>query len=155
MNEPTFTNLLKPEFTISGILFRIKEADAERQFDILEKIRNALSDPAGIHKSVGDAKDETRAGAAILKAALSIDPAKMKSIRIDLFELVDVRLEGTGQSVPLPEVWEIVKKKIKGIDIYEIIVRAIAVNFTESLRGLASRFGLNLAKDQTQTLPQD
>jgi hypothetical protein len=145
-----FSKLLEPQFQIAGATFSIRKANAEVGFEILEKIRAAIADPTAISRATREDNTEREAGAELMKAVMSISPEKVKGIRQDLFALVDVKLPNTDRFVPLNEVKALIMDLIEPLDNYEIIVRAVAVNFTKSFRGLLSRLGLDRATDRTQ-----
>ena len=137
MNLEDFKN---PEFKIGALNFRIVKVNAEDGFPLLEMIRCAVTDPASM--KFADGADQSQAGASLMRAVLAIDPAKLAKIRDELFKHIEVCVDGGAMYQRLPKVRSVVMDNIEAPDVYEIIVRAIVVNFTKSFVGLLTRLGL-------------
>lgn len=144
-----FKELLSPDFEIGSLSFHIVKANAEEGFPLLEMVRSAVTDPTSMRLAAG--ADQGDAYAALMRAVLSVDPVKVAKLRDELFKYVDVKVQGSSFQ-RLPKVRAVVMNEIEAPDIYEIIVRAIAVNFSKSFLGLLNRLGLGAQEQGVGTL---
>ena len=130
--------LTATEFEIGRTRFFIATLPAIGAFDLLELIRHEVGKSADLAVPEGSEDEKV---AALLKLALSLDPAFVKRVRTTLFEKVSF----SNDRVPTPQ-------KVAGAEdmafdgsdavaVYEVLLRCLAVNFTASLRAVVSKFG--------------
>ena len=139
MND-TLKGLTNPEFVIAGATFRVSKLKGVAGFDMLELIRTAMA--GGSNTLSGAGMSEEEAGSKIMGLLFSIDPSKVREIREIVFQNLDVKLPAADRFLELGKVEAAVIDLIEPVDIYEIIARFIAVNFTKSIVGMMNRLGL-------------
>lgn len=139
--ETGFDKLSEPEFEIRNIKFRINKLKGIAGFELLEKVRTALG-----QRDLSDSfsGDEMSTGASIIGALCSIPSKNVMDILNDCKSCIDVKLPSSQGYMPFREVEGLVAEAIEPIDYYELIARALSVNFTKSFLDLLSRFGLSV-----------
>ena len=150
MNISLLKNLTDPKFSLGNIKFQIIKLSPMAGFNLSEKIRFALTLAADSAEAIEDLpsmdrnipaqkKAEIRAAILFCKAILKLPPPTIEDFRNTLFE----NIEFTGGDVA--QGWV----KLKGMEdmafteplqIYEVLVRSLIVNFTGSFRELMQRF---------------
>ncbi len=140
-----FKSFLDPEFEIAGVQFRIVKANAEEGFPLLELVRSAITDPSSMR--MADSVSEENAYAALMRAIVAVNPEKLAKLREEFFRFVEVRLPQTQQFERLPKVRILVMNIIEAPDNYEILARAILVNFSKSFLGLLTRLGFVMPEE--------
>ena len=124
---------------IDGVMFHFHKMKAMQGWRVFEKIRQSIAtvdigDPENIGKSI----------AVGIKALASLPIEFIDDLRADLFKHITFRSRKTeGNSQPeqqLHGLEDMALEGVKPIAIYELIVRSLAVNFTESFSGLVSHF---------------
>jgi hypothetical protein len=140
-----FGNFLEPEFEISGINFRIVKANAEEGFHLLELVRSAITDPSSMRMAEGASQETSYA--ALMRAIVAVNPEKLAKLREEFFKYVEVRFPQTQQYDRIPKVRNLLMNAIEAPDNYEILARAILVNFSKSFLGLLTRLGLQTPEE--------
>ena len=143
---PDFADWTDPEFTIGDVHFAVQKLPPEPAYELLESILYELSEPA---KAVGSA--EPTAGA-LLSAVLSLEPGFKKRVRDVLFR--HVTFQSNRARTPQPLVGsagsavDMAFADLPAVAIHDVMMRALAVNFTGSWEYLDSKLGLkNLASN--------
>ena len=128
---------LATEVEIGETRFRFSKLPAMRGYALLEKIRTAIGRHAGVQSSAGMG--------AIVRAVLSLPPEFVEEVRIELFGEVKFsnRMAQTAQTLAGAE--DTAFADLEPVAVYEVLVRCLAVNFTESFRQIASRLGVGEA----------
>ena len=129
--------LTDTEFEIGETRFFISKLPAMAGFDLLEVIRHELGKSTSLR--VPDATSEA-AGGSLLQMVLSLDPSFVAYVRKILFERVAFsnRLAVDPQSLSGSE--DMAFGGLEPVAIYEVLARALAVNFTESWQYAVSKF---------------
>lgn len=142
-------------FEISGTEFRIDKLLSMEAFELLETIREALGHTLAKISVPKGSPDAYYIGAILA----SIPPAYLRDIRRVLFDKSVRFRNGMAQNwKPLLPINEgMAFDKLTPVRVYEILVRAFAVNFTESweeVRSLISFLGLDLLLQEQATSDQ-
>ncbi len=129
--------LTDTQFEIGGTRFIISKLPAVAAFDLLEVIRHEVGKSAS--RNVLDSPSEGSIGA-LLQMVLSLDPSFVAYIRKILFEKVSYsnRLAEDPQRLAGSE--DMAFNGLEPVAIYEVLARALAVNFTESWQYAVSKF---------------
>ena len=131
-------DLTKTEFEISGTRFFIAKLPAMAAFDLLELIRHELGRSQALKVPEGTSDGDVHS---LLKLVLSLDPAFVRLVRRELFSKVSFANARIATPQPLAGAEDTAFDTLEAVTIYEVLLRALAVNFTESLRAVVSRFG--------------
>jgi len=127
-------------FSIGKVSFELVNIPAMAQWDIAELLREALGN-GGALTAPGTGEDPLKFVAALMA---SLDRKDVLEIRDALFE--HVRFKSPDQLKPMPlaglEDSAFVDAGFSGV--YEVMARAIHVNFTGCLTDLVNRLGLKI-----------
>ncbi len=135
-------DLTKQEVEINGVIFHFDKLSAWDGFPIAEKIRFALAGPLTTTSTGSDNM--------FLATVLKIKPEDLRGIARDLFPHVKFRKAGSKDSfVKLADAEDMAFGQLEVIDVYEVILRAIGVNFSNTIVGIVSR-SVNLVPDLLQ-----
>ena len=137
--------LTNSTFMIEGAEFRVLKLKGLEGFELLEKIRVALAGQS-MGSAMTEGSTEGEIGANMMHMIFSINPKDVAEIRSVVFQNLDVKLPDADRAVAVSKVEAILTDLIEPVDIYEIIVRFIAVNFTKSIVGMMNRLGLRQAE---------
>lgn len=129
------------EFSIQGVRFNIKKLGALASFRTLEKIRKAIAS-AGLADSL-DMADMNGDQSEVMKKALSslmdIDPEHIEAIRADLFPTVEFKTKEVDKGwikLDCESMIDMAFAELPTTAIYEVLLRAMAVNFMNCFEGL-------------------
>ena len=137
----TLKELQIPDFTIGKIRYRVSVLKGMAGFNLLETIREAFS--SKLSNAIGDGSDEARAGAQMMSAVMSVDRIHVMKVWEAVQECIEVKLPNTDRFVSLSSAYALWEQEMEPLDLYEVLVRAVAVNFTKSIQDLMSRLGLD------------
>ena len=129
-------NLTDTEFQIGGTRFFVAKLPAMAAFDLLEVIRHELGKSTSLR--LPDATSEGAVGS-LLQMVLSLDPSFVAYARKILFEKVEFSNHLSARQ-PLAGVEDTAFLDLEPVAIYEVLARALAVNFTASLESVVSKF---------------
>lgn len=132
------------EFNIKGVRFQIEKLKALDGFRTLEKVRKAIAS-SGLANSLDldqlkDGQDNAKLMASLMGQLLEIDEVLVEQIRISLFKGVSYRGNGVEKGWMKLEDFNI-DMAFEGLPttaIYEVLIRALAVNFMDCLDGFGS-----------------
>lgn len=129
--------LSSPDFEINGIKFKITKLSPMAGHEMLESMRFAIVSSAGVAE--GDGEDEN--AALFFKAVLALHPDLIRGYRDTLF----ANVEFSGDTVKagwavLHGLEDMAFGTLEPVHVYEVFVRCLIVNFTESFSAIASRF---------------
>ena len=133
-------NLTDTEFEIGGTRFFISKLSAVAGFDLLEMVRHEIGKSGVLGKEISDTTAAADTNAMWLQMVLSLDPSFVAYVRKILFKRVAFsnRLAVDPQSLSGSE--DMAFGGLEPVAIYEVLVRALAVNFTASLESAVSKF---------------
>ena len=144
-------NLTDTEFEIGGTRFFISKLPAMAGFDLLEVIRHEIGKSGVLGKELSDTT-AADTNAMWLQMVLSLDPSFVAYVRKILFEKVAFSNRLAVNPLPLAGAEDMAFGGLEPVAIYEVLGRALAVNFTASLESAVSKFnGLDL--DSTPSAP--
>lgn len=127
----TIPSLEEREFTIGGTKFAATRMGAMEGWRTLEMIRRALA--SSEVSGVGEAS--------VLRAVLSLPVEFVDQVRKIMFRHVEfATADSTWQ--PLAGAEDMAFSGLEPLAVYEVLARALAVNFMPSYREAASRLGL-------------
>ena len=129
--------LTATEFEIDGTRFFIAKLPAMGAFALLEMIRHELGRAPALSMPEATSGADTMS---LLKIVLSLDPAFVRRVRSTLFEKVSFSNARAVDPQPLAGSEDMAFDGLEPVAVYETLLRCLAVNFTESLRAIASRF---------------
>ena len=123
----------EPEFQIGSTHYRVVKFAAKQGWQLFEQIRREF----GKSDFDIDGNLDMKAFLSLLKTVLELDTVFVEKLRVTLFANVFYRNEHaqTEQSLLNSEDMGVEEP----LDIYEIMFRSLAVNFTRSFKGLISR----------------
>ncbi len=121
--------LTATEFEIEGTRFFVGKLPAMAAFDLLEQVRHELGKSQSLAVPGGG---EDTGVLSILKVVLSLDPVFVKRVRTTLFEKVSFANARAASPQPLAGAEDVAFHGLPVAAIYEVLARALAVNFTES-----------------------
>ena len=130
--------LTDTEFEIGGTRFFVAKLSAVAGFDLLEVIRHEIGKSGVLGKEISDTT-AADTNAMWLQMVLSLDPAFVAYIRKILFEKVEFSNHLSARQ-PLAGVEDTAFLDLEPVAIYEVLVRALTVNFTASLESVVSKF---------------
>lgn len=153
--------LLDEEFTLGATSFRIHKIPALEAWEVLEQIReqfgktldadvmalkgvgSAMADKASEN---GHASDRTADQiSAMARLVLGLPPSFVKSLRNRLFAHAQFRNQVAVDWQPLQGGEDTAFMNLEPVEVYNVLVRCLAVNFFPSFRGL---FGRSLSDPQ-------
>lgn len=144
-------SLTATEVEIKGVRFQIRKLLPDEAFDLYETIRPALStigkiDWGPLELTSGDAFKEsvknltTKQIITICMDVITAIPTEtVKAIRPQLFKHVLFTSESVPTARPLHGNVDVAFKDLGPFYIYELLIRSLAVNFTESWADIESR----------------
>jgi hypothetical protein len=144
--------LTNPDFEISGCEFHVAKLKGLQGFRVFEKIRVALG---RAHESVtfeSDSKEDV--AKAMISVVTKLQADDVEAVFRDLMPCIDVKLPNSDVMNPYSKMTGVIYEIIDPLDIYEIIVRAVAVNFMESFLRVLSRAGLKKPEQETADIKQ-
>lgn len=133
------------EVTIGGTTFRITKLLPMEAFDTLEILREAIGGRAagmiaGMTLAQGDSSAAVinRAVGTLIGVLIAVPAAELKEVRNQLFAQVSFT-NGTAQT-PQPVAGNegMAFQGLEAVHVYELLLRAFVVNFTESWDAIAS-----------------
>lgn len=141
--KKALSDFAKPEFAINKRKFRISKMGALAAFELGEKIRFALSkvdiDPKNVSQGAQTAETLMMV---FVQGVLSLDPETVKEIREALFETIDFSGDDVKKGwLNVGSNPDMAFNGLEAAHIYELILRALAVNFFGSFSGLISALG--------------
>ena len=128
--------LTATEFEIGRTRFFIAKLPAIGAFDLLELLRHEVGKSADLVVPEGSENERV---ATLLKLMLSLDPAFVRQVRQKLFEKVSFSNDRVPNPQKLAGAEDMAFDGSEAVAVYEVLLRCLAVNFTASLRALASR----------------
>ncbi len=144
-------HLQEAECEIGGTRFFFAKLAALDAWDLLERIRHEIGKTAAAAApSVAD--DDT--GMSLLQLMLSLDPVFVRSVRDKLFERVSYANESAVTPQPLGRAEPMAFADLEPVAIYEVLARALAVNFLPSVRNLGSMLN-GLSQTSIPSAPSD
>lgn len=142
------SELEQREFEIEGTHFIMEKMPAMQAFDLFENIRHELDsvvDTADLKQALSGIDANEADGnffASVIKLVLRLRPEFLATVRHQLFEYVRYQTPDSPGSRVLQN--EEFKAFTEPLDIHEILVRALAVNFGGSIRRIVSRWKTSL-----------
>ena len=123
------------DFEIGNTHFRVHKLLPMRGFQVLEMIRSALGG------KLASVLSDTDSGVAtvIVGAALSLPPEAVERISAALYERVEFARPGSDYMALTPATQPMAFEDIEPVQIYELLIRCLAVNFTASWDAILSR----------------
>ncbi len=121
------------EFTIGDVSFRINKLNALKGFKLFESIRKQVASSLNVEESGSPTKD-------FVKAMLSLEPVYIEKLRCEIFNHIDFIGNNAETYTKLKGAEDMAFQNLEPIHIYEVLGRALTVNFTESVLGLVSKF---------------
>ena len=131
-------NLTDTEFEIGGTRFFISKLPAVAGFDLMEVIRHEIGKSTSLRAP--DATSEG-AGGSLLQMVLSLDPSFVAYVRKILFEKVTFSNRLAVNTQKLAGAEDTAFGGLEPAAIYEVLTRALAVNFTASWEYAVSKLG--------------
>ncbi len=145
-------------FKIGDVTFNLQKIPPLDGFEICELFRVAVSRPEVLMQLAKDSdSDEQAAKRVVMGLLMSVSREHVKQLRGEMFKYVTFTTLEQKQPLPLEGVEDMAFGALDPLAIYEVLGRAIAVNFTEYFKGLMTRLGINLSavleqkKQDTQT----
>lgn len=134
-NTKRFKN---PEFKIKDTNFHVKKLSPMNGFHLSEYIRVNLAKSSDTF----DAGEGTEDQNALLffKSVLGLDPEIVEHIRKELFGKIDYKSKGQKDFINLKDTEDMAFEDFEVINIYEVLVRALCVNFIGSISEILSTF---------------
>lgn len=145
--------LTDTEFEIGGTRFFVAKLPATAGFDLLEVIRHEIGKSGALGKSIPDAASEGSM-ISVVQMALSLDPAFVAYVRKVLFEKVTFATRLAVDPQRLAGAEDMAFGGLEPVAIYEVMARALAVNFTASWESVASKFQ-NVSLGSIQSAPSE
>lgn len=132
--------LSNPRFKIKGTEFVISKIPPLRQFDVAEYIRFNLAKSADSF-SIDDKSNDEDNALLFYKAVLGLDPEVVAHIREELFSCIEFTGSGVEKGyMSLPGAEDMAFQDFEVVHIYEVIGRALFINFFGSFAGMLSAF---------------
>ena len=131
----TVEPLTATEVEIEGVRFQIRKLLPMEAFAVIEAFRPAFKE--AVAAGLGDTTDDMAKGIALLGG---LPPERVDGLRRALFKQIIFRAPNAGTPQVLGGNEELAFKDLDVVHIYELIVRAFAVNFSGSWAALSSRF---------------
>jgi hypothetical protein len=126
-----------PEFSINNIKFKVIKLSAMEGFRLFEKIRHALASQAGMAQA-----DNQDANAALfIKAVMTLPPETIEDFMNTLFKGLKFSGKGVEKGwANFSDLQDMALEGLQPLDIYELFIRCLIVNFIESFYAISSRF---------------
>ena len=131
------SELLKEHIKIGNTDFQIRKLLPMEQFRVLEEIRVALGMSMRPEDLAAIGGVDTFGG--IVSIVLKLAPAAVESVRQQLFEQVLFRNDSAQTWLELSRREPTAFEHLEAIHIYELLIRAVAVNFFGSWSVIRSR----------------
>lgn len=143
MNEMNKLELafVEPDFEINGCEFHITKLKGLQGFRTFEKIRESFG-RANESVSFGSDSQEDVAKA-LIGILTKLRAEDVEAILKDMIPCIEVKLPNSDVMGSFSKMSGMVYDVIDPLDIYEILARAVAVNFMESFLKVLSRLGFN------------
>ena len=142
LTEKLSEDLSKTEFQIGGTTFFISKLPSMNAWHFLDRLRRELGRSA--LAVVPESDNDEVAGSAmfqtILHMFLSLEPGYVDEARKELFANVEYA-NSSHKRQKLAGAEDFAFNDLGPMAVYEVLVRCFAVNFTDSLRKLASSLG--------------
>ena len=126
------------EFVIGDTTFTVVKFGAMEGWRILERIRHEF---AKTNVSLETAGMDSAGAATLLRSILGLDPLFVEGLRIDLFKMINFRNSQYLTPIAVAGSEDGAFEGLEPVAIYEVMLRSLAVNFTDSFSGLVSRIG--------------
>lgn len=130
------------EFEISGVKFQIEKLPPMTGFKMAEEIRFNLSNTAnGIELKNSDS--DLEAAVLFFKAILGLPVEFIENIQQTLFETIQFQGGGSGVEkgwAKLKGMEDMAFQNFEIVNIYEVLVRGLYINFSGSFSGIMSAF---------------
>lgn len=123
--------MAQKEFTIKKTKFKVEKLNAWEGFPVAEQIRVAMSEALGSVEFDG--------GTDVIKSLLAVKPEHLRGIATDLFPHVKFKRKAKDNWLVVADAEEMAFGELEVMDVYEVILRAIAVNFSATIVGLISK----------------
>ena len=136
----TKIKLSNPKFKIKNTGFIISKISPMKSFDLAEYIRFNLARSADSF-SVDDKSSDEENAILFFKAVLGLDPDVVSHIREELFSCIEFTGSGVEKGhMPLAGAEDMAFQNFEVVNIYEVIGRALFINFFGSFAGIVSAF---------------
>ena len=134
------TKLSNPKFKIKDTEFIISKIPPMASFDLAEFIRFNLAKSADSF-SIDDRGSESENAILFFKAVLGLDPDVVSHIRGFLFAHIEFTGAGVEKGyMPLSGSEDMAFQNFEVVHVYEVIGRALFINFFGSFAGMLSAF---------------
>ncbi len=134
--ENALTNLEERTVTLGGTTFKIQKLLPMEAYQAFEMIRAELGEKLGRYETE---EGQTLTVPDIILAILKLAPEKVDEVRRALFAGVTFTNERAETPMRLAGDENMAFEKLEPIDIYEVFVRCLAINFTGSLTAVLSK----------------
>ena len=135
MNLPDMSSLTASEYQIGDARFFFAKLPALEAWDLLERIRFEFGK---VSVEASSPLDSDGSGASLLQTVLSLNPMFVRSVRDKLFEHVSFTNRYASDPQPLHGAEDTAFAGLEPVAVYEVLARALAVNFIESFQRLGS-----------------
>lgn len=133
-----FKGLDKPEFKIKNTKFDIEKLPIMQNFELAEKIREQMAFTAN-NLNTGSVNNEEDGAILFFKTILSLPPVFIEELRVAMFNHISFSGSGVEKGhMPLLGAEDMAFNNCEIIHIYEVIARALYINFSGSFSGLMS-----------------
>jgi len=126
------------EFTIKDVKFRVDKMNAMAGFKVLESIRHEIATTKSTDKPL-NIKDKENIASDAIKSVLSLNPEFIDDLRLKLFKNTKFKGNGAQSYMDLLDAEDMAFQNLEPVAIYEVIARALAVNFIGSFTALMSK----------------
>ena len=128
--------LLENEFEIGKTKFYLSKLPAMAAYALLEQIRHEIGKTGNEVPESADPENTFP----LVKLVLALDPKFVEGVRRELFEKVEFTDPGNPRQ-KLAGAEDFAFNGLEPIAVYEVLLRSLAVNFSPSLRSVASGLG--------------
>lgn len=137
-------NLDAGKVKLGKVTFTFSKMPALEGWRVLDKIRNAMAET--------QIDPDQNEALTILRAILALDSAFVEQLRVDMFVWIEF---SSPQTTPqtLLGAEDMAFAELEPSDVYEVLLRSLAVNFTASFRSLRSRLGLDAEQNTPPSKP--
>ena len=136
-SDEKIKSFTKEEVKLGDVTFRFDKMNAMKGFKTFELIRKELSNTLS---NVQTDTDDKGLGVEFIKAILGLDVEFMDTLRETMFTHVKFKGNGAQNYVDLKGSEDMAFQQLSPASIYEVYLRALAVNFTDTLNELKSKF---------------
>ncbi len=133
-----FDKIKEPKFKIGDVEFSVIKLDAYSGWNMLEEIRHEMSKTEISGSSIADQQQGIQK---FLASVLSLDPVFINGIRSKLFAKTEFKtkdVEHGWLKIDSDEMVAMCFANLEASAIYEVLVRSLAVNFTQSFNEIVS-----------------